>query len=60
MGPGVTIVVADMTATTFCDDTSVRFLVLAQEFAAGNGTKLRLLEDDNRHHARTNAPVPET
>ena len=40
--PGVTVVVADMTATTFCDSRGVRALVLAHERAAASGAELRL------------------
>ena len=43
LGPGVTVVVADMTATTFCDSRGVRMLVLAQRQAVANGAELRLL-----------------
>jgi anti-sigma B factor antagonist len=32
-----------MTATTFCDSTGVRLLVLAHQLAAIHGTELRLL-----------------
>lgn len=35
-------VIADMTATTFCDSSGVRILVLAQEQAAATGVELRL------------------
>jgi anti-sigma B factor antagonist len=40
---GPRAVIADMTATTFCDSTGVRVLVLAQQLAAAHGTELRLL-----------------
>jgi len=40
--PGVTVVVADMTATTFCDSRGVRALVLAHKRAAASGAELRL------------------
>lgn len=36
-------VIADMTATTFCDSLGVRVLVLAHHHAAAHGTELRLL-----------------
>ena len=36
-------VIADMTATTFCDSLGVRVLVLAHHDAAAHGTELRLL-----------------
>jgi len=38
----VTIVVADMTATTFCDSRGIRALVLAHKHAAAFGAELRL------------------
>src|SRR5262245_40882234 len=41
-GPGVTVVVADMTATTFCDSAGIRALVLAHSQAAASGAELRL------------------
>jgi len=42
--PDATIIIADMTATTFCDGMGLRILLLAHEFAARNGTGLRLLK----------------
>ena len=42
-GPGVPVVIADMTATTFCDTLGIRMLVLAHRRAASVGTELRLL-----------------
>ncbi len=41
--PGVTTVVADMTATTFCDSRGIRALVLAHKHAAASGAQLRLV-----------------
>lgn len=41
--PGVSVVVADMTATTFCDTMGIRALVLAHQRAAAGGAELRLL-----------------
>ena len=41
--PGAAIVIADMTATTFCDSTGIRMLVLACQQATDHGTELRLL-----------------
>lgn len=41
--PGVRIVIADMTATRFCDSMGVRMLVLAHQQTARDGTELRLL-----------------
>ena len=43
MIPGVKLVIADMTATTFCDSTGMDMLVLACQKAAANGTELRLV-----------------
>jgi anti-sigma B factor antagonist len=40
---GPKVVIADMTATTFCDSMGVRVLVLAHRHAAARGTELRLL-----------------
>lgn len=41
-GVGVTVVVADMTLTTFCDSCGVRSLVLASKQAAASHAELRL------------------
>jgi anti-sigma B factor antagonist len=41
--PGVRVVIADMTATAFCDSRGVRMLVLAQRQAVANDAELRLL-----------------
>ncbi len=41
--PGVSVVVADMTATTFCDSRGYRALVLAHKHAAASGAELRLV-----------------
>jgi anti-sigma B factor antagonist len=41
--PGVTVVVADMTGTTFCDSRGIRTLVLARKQAAASGAELRLV-----------------
>jgi anti-anti-sigma factor len=38
-----TMVIADMTATTFCDSSGVRILVLANEQALTTGIELRLV-----------------
>jgi anti-sigma B factor antagonist len=38
-----TIVIADMTATTFCDSSGIRILVLANEQASATGIELRLV-----------------
>ena len=42
-GPGVAVVIADMTATTFCDSVGMRMLVLARRQAVAVGTDLRLV-----------------
>jgi anti-sigma B factor antagonist len=41
--PGVRTVIADMTATTFCDSSGISMLVRAHKLAAANGTELRLV-----------------
>jgi len=41
--PGVKVVIADMTATTFCDTLDIRMFLLAWRRAAEHGTDLRLL-----------------
>ena len=43
VGPGVRTVIADMTATTFCDSSGISMLVRAHKRAAANGTELRLV-----------------
>ena len=43
MKPGVRIVIADMAATTFCDSSGIRALLLAHEWGARDGAGLRLL-----------------
>jgi anti-anti-sigma factor len=40
---GATVVIADMTATTFCDSSGARILVLAWEQAAVNNIELRVV-----------------
>ena len=40
--PGVSVVIADMSATNFCDSSAVRHLVRASERAAEVGAELRL------------------
>ena len=39
--PGVTVVVAGLTATTFCDSSGLRYLLLAYERAGASGMQLR-------------------
>ena len=41
--PGVAAVIADMTATTFCDSTGARELLLAHHKAAAGGIELRIV-----------------
>src|SRR6516162_11590453 len=41
--PGVKTVIADMTATTFCDSSGIGMLVRARKQAAANRTQLRLV-----------------
>ena len=41
--PGVTVVIADMTATTSCDSLGIRALVRAHQRAAASGAKLRVV-----------------
>lgn len=41
--PGVSIVVADMTATRFCGSRGIRALALAHEHAVARGAELRLV-----------------
>ena len=41
--PGVKTVIADMTATTFCDSSGISMLVRAHKQAVANGTELRLV-----------------
>jgi anti-sigma B factor antagonist len=43
LASGATVVVADMTATTFCDSSGARVLVLAWEQAAMTNIELRLV-----------------
>jgi anti-sigma B factor antagonist len=41
--PGVKTVIADMTATRFCDSSGISVLVRAHKHADANGTQLRLV-----------------
>jgi anti-anti-sigma factor len=41
--PGVTIVIADMTSTVFCDSSCISQLVLAHHCAAAHHAQLRLV-----------------
>jgi anti-anti-sigma factor len=40
--PGVPVVIADLTATGFCDSAGLNHLIQASRKAAANGTELRL------------------
>ena len=44
--PGVSAVIADMTATRFCDSAGIRMLILASEYAVAHDSELRLLAPD--------------
>jgi anti-sigma B factor antagonist len=44
-GPGVAIVIADMTQTAFLDSSGVRYLLLASEHAANANAELRLVTE---------------
>ncbi len=39
--PGVTVVIADLTTTIFCDSPGIRHLLLAHERASASGLELR-------------------
>jgi anti-anti-sigma factor len=43
LAPGIKTVIADMTATRFCDSSGISVLVRAHKQAAANGTQLRLV-----------------
>lgn len=40
--PGVTIVIADLTSTVFCDSSGMRHLLLAHDYAVAHDAQLRL------------------
>ena len=40
--PGVPVVIADLTGTSFCDSAGLNHLIQASHKAAANGTELRL------------------
>jgi anti-sigma B factor antagonist len=44
-GPGVAVVIADMTGTAFLDSSGVRYLLLASEHAAKANAELRLVTE---------------
>jgi anti-anti-sigma factor len=43
LAPGVPAVIADMTATTFCDSAGITMLIRAKKQATAHGAELRLL-----------------
>ncbi len=43
LAPGVHAVIADMTATTFCDSAGINMLIRAKKRATARGAELRLL-----------------
>ena len=43
IAPGVPAVIADMTATTFCDSAGINMLIRARKQATAHGAELRLL-----------------
>jgi anti-sigma B factor antagonist len=43
LAPGVRVVIADMTATTFCDSAGITMLIRAKKRAAAHGAELRLV-----------------
>jgi anti-sigma B factor antagonist len=43
LAPGVHAVIADMTATTFCDSAGISMLIRAKKQATAHGAELRLL-----------------
>ncbi len=43
LAPGAHAVIADMTATTFCDSAGITMLIRANKQAAAHGAELRLL-----------------
>jgi anti-sigma B factor antagonist len=42
LAPGVHVVIADLTSTSFCDSSGVRMIVRAHESAATRGVRLQL------------------
>ena len=43
LAPGIHAVIADMTATTFCDSAGINMLIRVKRQATAHGTELRLL-----------------
>jgi anti-anti-sigma factor len=48
LAPGVRAVIADLSATTFCDSSAISMLERAHQQAAANGTQLRLVVRSTR------------
>lgn len=48
LAPGVRAVIADLSATTFCDSSGISMLVRAHQQATANGTQLRLVVRSTR------------
>jgi anti-anti-sigma regulatory factor len=42
IAPGVSVVVADLTTTAFCDSSGVRIMLLARDWASADNVELRL------------------
>ena len=42
IAPGVSVVVADLSATAFCDSSGVRIMLLARDWASADNVELRL------------------
>jgi anti-sigma B factor antagonist len=42
IAPGVSVVVADLTTTAFCDSSGVRIMLLARDWASAGNVELRL------------------
>jgi anti-sigma B factor antagonist len=42
-GPGVSVVIADMSATEYCDSSAIRQLIIAYKQAASTGAELRVV-----------------
>lgn len=43
IAPGVSVVVADLTTTAFCDSSGVRIMLLARDWASTDHVELRLV-----------------
>lgn len=42
IAPGITVVVADLTRTAFCDSSGLRIMLLARDWATDDNVELRL------------------